>query len=71
MLQLFSPRARFGAWRELWIALAKAEHELGLPVTQEQIAELEEVRDDFDFERVAEGRYELPPPINLKGLVGK
>ena len=24
-----------------------------------------------DFERVAEGRYELPPPINLKGLVGK
>ncbi|KAL8284806.1 hypothetical protein RB597_002059 [Gaeumannomyces tritici] len=41
MLQLFSPRSRANTWRQLWIHLAEAEHELGLPqVTAEKIAEL-------------------------------
>ncbi len=39
MAQLFSPRARHCAWRELWIALARAQMELGLPVTEEQLAD--------------------------------
>ena len=41
MLCLFSPDTRFQTWRRLWVALARAEHNLGLPVTAEQVAELE------------------------------
>lgn len=41
MLHLFSPDMRFETWRRLWVALARAEHNLGLPVTAEQVAELE------------------------------
>jgi adenylosuccinate lyase len=59
MARLFSPRARHGAWRDLWIALARAEAELGFPVTQEQIAELEQHRDTFDWDRVAKYEKEL------------
>ena len=33
MLSLFSPDRRYHTWRKLWVALARAEHELGLPVT--------------------------------------
>ena len=40
MKYLFSAEKKFRTWRRLWIALAQAEHELGLPVTQEQIDEL-------------------------------
>lgn len=56
MARLFSPRSRHTAWRDLWIALARAEHELGFPVTAEQITELEQQRDRFDWDQVA--RYE-------------
>ncbi|MCU0864467.1 MAG: adenylosuccinate lyase [Planctomycetes bacterium] len=59
MARLFSPRARHGAWRDLWIALARAEHELGFPVTAEQIAELEQHRETFDWDRVAAYEKEL------------
>ena len=59
MARLFSPRARHGAWRDLWIALAQAEHELGFPVTQEQIAELKANRDHFDWDAVARHEKEL------------
>ena len=38
MLCLFSPDTRFQTWRRLWVALARAEHNLGLPVTAEQVA---------------------------------
>ena len=34
MRRVFSPDHRYGTWRRLWLALAEAEHELGLPVTQ-------------------------------------
>lgn len=56
---LFSPRARHTAWRDLWIALAQAEHELGFPVTQEQIAELKAHRDEFDWDSAARLEKEL------------
>ena len=59
MARLFSPRARHTAWRDLWIALAQAEHELGFPVTQEQIAELKAHRDEFDWDRAAKYEKEL------------
>ena len=41
MLRLFSADKKFSTWRRLWVALARAEHNLGLPVTAEQVAELE------------------------------
>ena len=40
MLHLFSPDTRFQTWRRLWVALARAEHGLGLPITQEQVDEM-------------------------------
>ena len=55
MQYLFSDTYKFRTWRRLWIALARAEHTLGLPVTDEQIAEMEAHRDDINFE-VAEAR---------------
>ena len=37
MLHLFSQQKRIETWRKLWISLAKAEHALGLPITEKQI----------------------------------
>ena len=56
MLYLFSPDKKFTTWRRLWIALARAEMELGLPITQAQIDEMEQHKDDIDYEAAA--RYE-------------
>ena len=56
MARLWSDQRKFGTWRRLWVALAEAEHELGLPVTVEQIEELKAHLDDIDF--VAANKYE-------------
>ncbi|MBB6428730.1 adenylosuccinate lyase [Algisphaera agarilytica] len=56
MQAIWSPQKKFSTWRRLWLALAESEHELGLPVTREQIAELQEHLDDIDF--VAAAGYE-------------
>lgn len=58
MKYVFSPDMKFRTWRRLWIALAEAEHELGLNVTQEQIDELKAHADDINYE-VAEEREKL------------
>lgn len=50
MQYIFSPDFKFKTWRKLWIALAEAEHELDLPVTQEQIDELKAHADDINYE---------------------
>ena len=50
MQHIFSDDFKFRTWRKLWIALAKAEHALGLDVTQEQIDELEAHADDINYE---------------------
>ena len=55
MQYLFSEEHKFRTWRKLWIALARAERQLGLPVTEEQIAELESHAEDINF-AVAEAR---------------
>ncbi|MBQ9416090.1 MAG: adenylosuccinate lyase [Clostridia bacterium] len=52
---VFSDTFKFRTWRRLWISLAKAEQALGLPITDEQIAQMEAHRDDVNFE-VAEAR---------------
>ncbi|MGA1203333.1 MAG: adenylosuccinate lyase [Planctomycetota bacterium] len=59
MQALFSPMHRARVWRDLWIVLAEAEHELGLPVTAAQVRELREQRDAIDLERVAEHEKQL------------
>ncbi len=50
MQHIFSENFKFRTWRKLWIALAKAEKELGLDITDEQIKELEANKDDIDYE---------------------
>ncbi|MDQ7778732.1 MAG: adenylosuccinate lyase [Planctomycetota bacterium] len=54
MLEVFSPDRKFRAWRQLWVALAEAEKELGLPVTQAQVQELRANMDDVNHERAEE-----------------
>ena len=58
MQYLFSDNNKFRTWRKLWIALAKAEHQLGLPVTREQISQLEAHAEDVNYD-VAEAREKL------------
>ncbi len=55
MQYIFSQDMKFRTWRRLWIALAETEQELGLPITDEQIAELKEHADDINYE-VAQAR---------------
>ena len=50
MLYIFSPDMKFSTWRRLWVSLAKAEMALGLPITAEQVAEMEAHIDDIDYE---------------------
>jgi adenylosuccinate lyase len=50
MQELFSPDRKFRTWRQLWIALAESEHELGLPITEQQIRELKEFADDINYD---------------------
>ncbi len=56
MSALWSPQRKFSTWRRLWVALAEAEAELGLPISQRQIEQLKAHLDDIDFE--AAGAYE-------------
>lgn len=53
MLWNFSPRRRCEIYRELWIALAEAERELGLPISAEQIEEMRKHKEDIDFDLIA------------------
>ena len=59
MQQLFSPQKKFTTWRRLWIALAETEKELGLPITDEQIAELKAHADDVDYEAASQREKEV------------
>jgi adenylosuccinate lyase len=54
MAALFTAGHRFRTWRRLWIVLAEAQHELGLPITGEQLAALRAAADGIDLARVAE-----------------
>ena len=59
MLNLFSAQTRIQTWRRLWTALARAEHNLGLPITAEQVAELEAHITDIDFDMAAAREKEV------------
>ena len=58
MQYIFSPDMKFRTWRRLWIALAETEQALGLPITDEQIAELKAHQDDINYD-VAKEREKL------------
>ncbi len=58
MKYIFSPEKKFRTWRKLWIALAEAEQELGLDISDEQITELKEHADDINYD-VAEEREKI------------
>lgn len=54
MSYIFSDDHKFQTFRNLWIALAKAEKELGLSISDQQIQDLERVKEEIDYQRVAE-----------------
>jgi len=56
MSRIWGPRRKFSTWRRLWVALAEAEAELGLPITAEQIEQMRQHVEDIDF--AAAERYE-------------
>ena len=54
MLYVFSPKMKFSTWRELWLALAEIQKDLGLGIDQEQIDQIKENLHSIDFEKAAE-----------------
>ena len=71
MKKLFSPDNRYETWRSLWAALAQVQHDLGLPVTQEQANELKAHVKDIDYacvsKREAEVRHDVMAHIYAYG----
>lgn len=59
MLELFSSDTRYQTWRKLWVALARAEMNLGLPVSKEQVKALEEHITDIDYQCVSQREKEV------------
>ena len=53
MLELWSPRTRYGQWRRLWLALAEGEKSLGIPIPEKAIVEMRAHLDDVDLAAVA------------------
>ena len=73
MLELFSADTRYQTWRKLWIALAEAEHELGLPISEEQVEELKAHITDIDYDvvrvREKEVRHDVMAHVYAYGKV--
>ncbi len=59
MAYLFSDEKKFTTWRDLWVALAEAERELGLPITEEQIEELRKNQNNLNLEVAREEEARL------------
>ncbi|MBP1918756.1 adenylosuccinate lyase [Youngiibacter multivorans] len=72
MSYVFSDLKKFRTWRDLWIALAEVEMELGLPITAEQIEELKSFREDINFkeaeEREKSVRHDVMSHVYAYGL---
>jgi len=73
MQAIFSPGHRFGLWRRLWLALAEAEQELGLPISQEALAQMRAGLDNLDLDKAAEYekkfRHDVMAHVHLFGDV--
>ena len=59
MQEIFSDDRKFSTWRRLWIALAESEKELGLDISDEQIAEMKAHINDIDYETAARREKEV------------
>ncbi len=59
MQYIFSADKKFTTWRSLWVALARAEMKLGLPVTEVQVKQLEENIDNIDYDMAAAREKEV------------
>ncbi|MCC8042121.1 MAG: adenylosuccinate lyase [Oscillospiraceae bacterium] len=59
MQYVFSADKKFTTWRKLWVALARAEMKLGLPITEEQVKELEANVDNIDYDAAAQREKEV------------
>ena len=72
MSENFSDKKKFTTWRKLWIALAEAEMELGIPITQEQIDELRAYENnlnmDVAIQREKEVRHDVMAHIYAYGV---
>jgi len=72
MQYIFSPDMKFRTWRRLWIALAQTEKELGLNITDEQIKELIDNKDDINYdvakEREALVRHDVMSHVYAYGV---
>ncbi len=72
MQYLFSADKKFTTWRKLWVALARAEMKLGLPVTEEQVQELEANVDNINYaeaeQREREVRHDVMSHVYAYGL---
>ena len=72
MQYIFSPDMKFCTWRRLWIALAETEKEIGLPITDEQIAQLKEHAQDINYEvavaREKEVRHDVMSHVYAYGV---
>lgn len=73
MQAIFSPGHRFGTWRRLWLALAEAEKELGLAISDEALEQMRAGLDDLDLERAAQFearfRHDVMAHVHLFGEV--
>lgn len=73
MKYIFSPDFKFSTWRKLWIALAEAEKELGIAITDEQIAQMKEHIYDIDYEfakaKEREVRHDVMAHVHTYGEV--
>ena len=73
MQYIFSADKKFSTWRKLWFALARAEMNLGLNVTKEQVAELEAHTEDIDYELAADFeksfRHDVMAHVHTYGVV--
>ena len=59
MATLWGDQRKFSTWRRLWVMLAEAEQELGLPITDQQLAEMRAHLDDIDFAVAAKHETDL------------
>ena len=73
MQAIFAPANRYGTWRRLWLALAAAQHELGLSIPQQALDEMRSGLDEIDFTKAAEYeqrfRHDVMAHIHLFGDV--
>ena len=59
MKRIFSDDRKFSTWRRLWLLLAESEQSLGVPITDEQLAQMRAHLDDIDYEKAAAYEQEV------------